>query len=331
MVAERRVLRRIEHLEHRARRVAAVVRAHLVDLVDEDDRVARLGVAERADDRPGHGADVRAPVAADLRLVADAAHGQAHELPPERARDRLAERRLADAGRAGEAQDRPRHVALELPDGEELDDPLLHLLEVEVVLVEDLARAAQVEVVVGEGVPRERGDPVEVGADDPVLRGRGRQPLQPAQLPVDRAAHLLRELDALEARPQLVQLGVLRVGLAQLLLDRLQLLPEVELALPLLELGLHLRLDLRPELEHLQLAVQDQRGLPQPRLDVGQLEEHLLLLGLEPHRRRDQVAQRARVVDRRGGQLQLLGQVRQQPDDPREERLDVPRERLDLA
>ena len=111
-----------------------------------------------------------------------------------------------------------------------------------------------------------------------------------------------------------------RVALAELLLDRLQLLAEEVLALALLQLGLHLRLDLRAELEHLQLAVQDQRDLAQPLLDVGQLEQLLLLLGLQPQRRGDEVAERARVVDVRGGELELLGQVRDEPDDAREER-----------
>ena len=41
VVAEGVVLRRVEHLEHRARRVAAEVGAHLVDLVDHEDRVLR--------------------------------------------------------------------------------------------------------------------------------------------------------------------------------------------------------------------------------------------------------------------------------------------------
>ena len=79
VVPERRVLLGVEHLEHRARRVAAVVRAELVDLVDQEHRVARLGVAECAQDRPRHRADVRSPVAADLRLVADAAHRRTDE------------------------------------------------------------------------------------------------------------------------------------------------------------------------------------------------------------------------------------------------------------
>ena len=108
VVAERRVLLGVEHLEHRAGGIAAPVVAHLVDLVDQDQRVRRLGVAQRAHDRARHRADVRAAVAADLRLVAHAADGQAHELASERARDRLAERRLADAGRADEAEDLAR-------------------------------------------------------------------------------------------------------------------------------------------------------------------------------------------------------------------------------
>ena len=73
------------------------------------------------------------------------------------------------------------------------------------------------------------------------------------------------------------------------------------------------------------------RDLPQPLLDVRALEQLLLLLGLQAQGRGDEVAERARVVDVRGGELQLLGQVRDQPDDAREQGLDVARQRLDLA
>ena len=46
VVAERVVLLGVEHLEHRARRIAAEVRAHLVDLVDHQQRV--VGARRRA-------------------------------------------------------------------------------------------------------------------------------------------------------------------------------------------------------------------------------------------------------------------------------------------
>ena len=149
VVAEVRVLLGVEHLEHRARRVAAEVGAHLVDLVDQHHRVLRLGVAQGADDRARHRADVGAAVAADLGLVAHAADREPDELAADRAGDRLAERGLADARRADEAEDRAGEVVLQLRDGEVLEDPLLDLLEVVVVLVEDRLRRAR-----GRGCPR---------------------------------------------------------------------------------------------------------------------------------------------------------------------------------
>ena len=112
VVAERVVLRRVEHLEQRRRRVAAPVGADLVDLVEHDHRVHRPGVAQGADEPARQRADVGAPVAADLGLVADAAERHAHELAAERARDRLADRGLAGAGRPDQRQDRAGALVL---------------------------------------------------------------------------------------------------------------------------------------------------------------------------------------------------------------------------
>ena len=330
MVAERLVLLRVEHLEHRRRGIAAEVGAHLVELVDQQHGVHRLGVANRTDDAPGHRADVRAPVTADLRLVAHAADRQPRELALERAGDRLAERGLADAGRADETEDLPRRVAAQLRDGEELDDPRLHLLEVEVVRVEHRACTRQVEVVLGRRRPGKRRDPVEIRADHAVLGCGRRQPLEPAELAERRLPGLLRQVERFDARPQLLELRLLGVALAELRLDRLQLLAQEELSLALVELRLHLRLDLRPELEHLELPVEDHRHLAQALLDVDELEQLLLLLRLQPERRRDERCKRARVVDVRGGELKLFGEVRDERDDAAEEGLHVPRERFEL-
>ena len=68
----------------------------------------------------------------------------------------------------------------------------------------------------------------------------------------------------------------------------------------------------------------------QPLVDVGRLEQLLLLLGLQAHRRGDEVRERARVVDVRGRDLELLGEVRDRGDDPAEEVLDVAGQRLEL-
>ena len=61
------------------------------------------------------------------------------------------------------------------------------------------------------------------------------------------------------------------------------------------------------------------------------LEQLLPLVGLQAERRRDQVAERARIVDVGGRELELLGQVRRHADDVRELLLHVPCQRLDLG
>ena len=62
------------------------------------------------------------------------------------------------------------------------------------------------------------------------------------------------------------------VALAELVLDRLQLLAQEELALPLLQLGLDLRLDLGADLDDLALGGEHLREPPQPLGDVELLD-----------------------------------------------------------
>src|SRR5205807_2752555 len=124
VVAEAVVLRRVEHFEESRRRVSVKTRAELVDLVEHHHAAARPGFLQRLDDAPGQRADVGAPVSAYLGLVVHAAERDAHELAPERFRDALSERGLADPGWADEAQDRPVAFRIELAHRKKLDDAL---------------------------------------------------------------------------------------------------------------------------------------------------------------------------------------------------------------
>ena len=136
---------------------------------------------------------------------------------------------------------------------------------------------------------------------------------------------------AVDPLAQLVDLGLLLVALAELALDRLQLLAQVVLALALLHLRLDLGLDLRPELDHLELAGEDLREPAQPARDVDLLEQLLLLRGRDPQRAGDQVRERRGVVDVGDRELQLLGQIRDLLDDLAEGALDVAGQRLELG
>ncbi len=281
VVAEGVVLRRVEHLEERRGGVAAPVGSDLVDLIEHHHGVLRPRVLQRAHDPSRQRTDVRPAVAADLGLVVHATEGDADELPSERTRDRLAERRLADTGRSDQGEDRAgsssalfREPTLrpELADGQVFDDPVLHVAEALVILVEDATRVGDVQVVLGAHVPGKLGHPIEVRADPPVLGRLLGGSLEPAELPLGLLA------DAV-GHPGLRDLGaerldhVLRTVFAELLADRGHLLAQDRLALTLLEAVRHLVADL---LLHLHLGEGVLRPLEdelEPALDVDRLED----------------------------------------------------------
>src|SRR3546814_5077790 len=129
MIVEVVALLGVQNLEQRRRRIAAPVRAELVDLVEQEQRVRRLRLLHALDDLARHRTDIGPPVAADLGLVANAAQRHAHEAAARRPAHRLAERGLADARRADEAEDRTLHLVHPLLHGEIFENTLLDLLE----------------------------------------------------------------------------------------------------------------------------------------------------------------------------------------------------------
>ena len=297
VVLEAVVLLRVEDLEQRRRRVAAEVHADLVDLVEHEHRVRAAGGLDVLDHAAGKRADVRAPMAADLRLVVDAAQAHAHELAAHGAGDALAEARLADAGRSDEEEDRRADLLGQLAHGHVLDDALLRLLEAPVVLVEDLLGLVEVEVVIGLDAPRQADEPVDVGANDALLRAGARDPRESIDFLEGLLLDLVGHRRLLDLLAQLGRLGDGRVVLPQLLLDRLHLLAQDVLALGLVHLGLDLGLDAALQLEHLDLLGKEGRCQPQPIGDVDRLEQLLSLLGRHLRAVGGHVGQQAAVDD----------------------------------
>jgi hypothetical protein len=115
VVLEGRVLLGIQHLEQGAAGIAAEIRSHLVDLVQQHERIADLGLLHQRNDAAGHGADVGAAVAADLGLVPHATQGQPHEGPVQGPGDAAGQRGLAHARRAHQAEDRSAEGWLACP------------------------------------------------------------------------------------------------------------------------------------------------------------------------------------------------------------------------
>ncbi len=111
---------------------------------------------------------------ADFGLVAHPAQAEADELAPERLRNRLAQARLARAGRPDEAEDGALHLVLrQLAHRDVFEDALLDAGQPVVVALQHLRRGLDVQVVLGCAVPGKVEQPVQVVADNGRL-GRGR-------------------------------------------------------------------------------------------------------------------------------------------------------------
>ena len=309
VVPERVVLGGVEHLEQGGGGVAPEVTAQLVDLVEEDDGVHGPRLGDGLDQPAGLGADVGAPVAPDLGLVPHATQGDPHEAPPEGAGHGLAEGGLADAGRPDQGDDGARppaggarlvHASLgpQLAHGQELDDPLLDLVEARVVGVEDLAGRGHVELIRGALGPGQAEDRVEPALDPAPLHVLFGHALEAPELLAEGPDDLVGHPTGLEGvdAGRVVRRGVTVVVLAQLLADGVHLPAEQVLALLLVDAVPHVGADL---LDQLELG----QGLPGPVEDQPHAAGHLdgleqldPALGGQLRPPADQVSQAAGVI-----------------------------------
>ena len=302
VVAERVVLRRVEHLEQRRTRVAAVVGADLVDLVQQHNGIHRSRLADRTHDPARQRAHVGAPVPADLGLVAHTAQGDAHELAAQRPGHALAQRCLADAGRTGQHHHRARATAaddlqpaLGAPGAHRqiLDDAVLDVVQPVVVGVQDLPRRRQVRRVLGADVPRQVEHGVQPGADPAAFRALVAGAFQLADLAQRGLAHLLGQVGGLDAGP--VVIGPVGFALAQLLADGGELLAQQELLLRLLHALAHVLGDLVVDLDLGQVVAGPVDQHAQPLGDIGRLQQLPLLHIGQVGRVSGRVRQRRRI------------------------------------
>ena len=167
----------------------------------------------------------------------------------------------------------------------------------------------EVDLDLGALVPGQHHHPVEVGARDRVLGGGGRHLGQALELAHGLLLDVLRHARLLDLLLELVVLALLVVAVAQLLLDRLHLLAQVVLALVLLELGLHLVLDLAADLEHLEVLDQDLVDAVEADAHVEGLQELLALRGVERGQAAgDEVGESRRLLDVAGQGRELVGE-----------------------
>ena len=224
VVAERTVLLAVQHLQQRGGGVAPHVAGQLVDLVQHQQRIHGARSAQRLDDTSRHGADVRFPVSPDVGLVTHAAQTEPRALAVHSPRHGHGHGGLAHAGRPHQAQDLPLGVRIQLPHGDELQHPFLHLVQPVVLLVQYFPRLRHVRPLTGGLVPRQLQAHVQIvpyhrrlGAAEGLLG-------QPLHLFCQLFMYLVRQVRSLD--PGGIFLYLLVAVIAQLVLQHLHLLPQ---------------------------------------------------------------------------------------------------------
>ncbi len=297
VVLELAVLFGVEHFEQRRSGIAAEVLAQLVDLVEQEQRVDLARLLEVGDDFARERADIGAPVPADFRFVAHAAERLAHEFASRRLGDALAQRGLADARRADEAQDRPLQLARARLHREIFDDPILDLLEAVVIGIEHLLRLADVFLDLALLAPGQVEQHVQIIADDRRFGAHRLHALELLELGFGLFAGFLAELGLGDLFGQFGDFVARVVVAAQLVLDRLELFVEIVFALGLFHLPLHAATDPALHLQHRQLAFHEGHDHFEPLERVALDQQRLLVRHLGVDRRGNRIRELAGIVD----------------------------------
>ena len=272
--------------------------AELVHFVEHHHHVARAGLFQALDDVARQRADVGAAVSAYLRLVVHAAQTHAHELAPGGARDALAERGLAHAGRAGETEDGRLALRVELAHGEVFEDAILDLLQAVVVLVENPARLIDVDRRCAGRLPWQFGEPVEIGAHHRVFAGRFGHALQALEFLQRLFLDFFGHAGIGDGFGDFLQLGCAFISFAKLLLDGAKLFAQQVLAALLADRLLGALIDLLRDAQHLGTARQDFEQAVEPGAQIEGFQQRLLLFDGGVHQHGNDIRQLRRCFNR---------------------------------
>jgi hypothetical protein len=190
------------------------------------------------------------------------------------------ERSLADAGRADQAQNRRLQAVDALLYGEILDDPFLDLFQAPVIGIENLSGCREILADARPFAPRQTDQRLdEIAHHRRFGRHRRHQPELP-EFCQCLGESFLAHSGSLDLLVEFLEVGAF-FAFAEFLLDRLDLLVEVVLALALLHLALDAPADALLDLQDVDLRFELRQQALDARADIEHLEDFLLLLELQ--------------------------------------------------
>ena len=217
-------------------------------------------------------------MAANLRFVAHATERHAHELAIGGACDRSAQRGLAHARGAYQAQDGALQLAHPLLYREIFEDAFLDLLQPVMILFQHVFSLGQVAPDLGAFFPRYADQPIDVIAHHGRFRRHRRHHLQLVQFGVRLLAGLFRHAGGLDLALQVLDLVGRVIHFTQFLLNGLHLFVEVVLALAFLHLLLDAAANALLDVHQVDLALDLAHDVLEALTRVTNLENLLLLI-----------------------------------------------------
>ncbi len=177
------------------------------------------------------------------------------------------------------------------------------------VLVKNLPGLVDVDLGGRAPGPRQHRQPLDVVAGERVVGGHGRHASEPRELLEGIFFHVIGHTGGFDLLAHIFDVALALVLLAQLLLNGLELLAQIVVALRLLHLILHLGLNLGAQLLHLDLLGQMLIQQLQSGSDAGRLQQLLLVVGgQEGQRGGHKIHQAAGFLDIRGDGPQFIGE-----------------------
>ncbi|MNS62425.1 hypothetical protein D3C72_954870 [compost metagenome] len=173
VIVKRHVLFRIQHFKQCRSRIATHVGRHLVDFVQQEQRVFHPDLGHFLDQFTRHRADVGTTVTANFRFVTHAAQRHTHILATGRFGDRLSQRGFTYARRPHQTQDRPFDFAYAALYCEILKNTVLDSLQAIVIDIEHFLRFNQVFFNLAARIPRHLQHPVDVTTNHGRFRRHG--------------------------------------------------------------------------------------------------------------------------------------------------------------
>src|SRR5436190_4752937 len=205
-IDKRVVLPRIEHFEQRAGRVAAKIRADLVDFIKHENRVPRTCAPQFLNDSARHRANIRAAMTADFRFIAHSAETDPHKFATQRIGNRLAKAGFPHTRRPEKTEDRAVSSWIKFAHSQIFDQPFLYFFQIVMVAIEDLLGLIEIEVVFAQLIPRKIGNDLDVTDNHREFRTGRWNEIEPLQFALSLFHHRLWRVSFFEPFAQLLRL-----------------------------------------------------------------------------------------------------------------------------